>query len=81
MLPQTKCHFHPLRRALAALRQHSRERPFDRRDHGRRHERTLRPSRANSPVKPLACGLLEIAAANSQEIETNVPRVQRRVGG
>jgi hypothetical protein len=81
MLPQTKCHFHPLRRALAALRQHPRERAFDRRDHGRRLERTLRPGRANSPVKPLACSLLEIAAANSREIETNVPKVQRRVGG
>jgi proteasome lid subunit RPN8/RPN11 len=70
-----------LRRALAALRQHPRERPFDRRDHGRRHQRTLRPGRANSPVKPLACGLREIAAANSREIETNVPKGQRRVGG
>ena len=30
---------------------------------------------------PAACDLLGIAAANSREIETNVPKVQRRVGG
>jgi FAD/FMN-containing dehydrogenase len=36
---------------------------------------------ANSPVVPLARDLLGIAAANSREIETNVPKVQRRVGG
>jgi len=36
---------------------------------------------ANSPVTPLAHDLLEIAAANSWEIETNFPKVQRRVGG
>ena len=35
----------------------------------------------NSPVVPLARDLLGIAAANSREIETNVPKVQRRVGG
>jgi FAD/FMN-containing dehydrogenase len=34
-----------------------------------------------SPVVPLARDLLGIAAANSREIETNVPKVQRRVGG
>ena len=32
-------------------------------------------------VVPLARDLLEIAAANSWEIETNFPKVQRRVGG
>jgi hypothetical protein len=32
-------------------------------------------------VVPLARDLLGIAAANSREIETNVPKVQRRVGG
>src|SRR6266700_2712065 len=36
---------------------------------------------ANSPVKPLAHDLLEIAGANSWDIETNFPKVQRRVGG
>jgi hypothetical protein len=40
-----------LRCALAALRQHPRERALDRRDHGRRHERTLRPGRAR-PLRP-----------------------------
>jgi FAD/FMN-containing dehydrogenase/Fe-S oxidoreductase len=35
----------------------------------------------NSPVVPLARDLLGIAAANSREIETNFPKVQRRVGG
>src|SRR4030081_1438786 len=34
-----------------------------------------------SPVVPLARDLLGIAAANSREIETNFPKVQRRVGG
>ncbi len=36
---------------------------------------------ANSPMVPLARDLLGIAAANAREIETNVPKVQRRVGG
>jgi hypothetical protein len=36
---------------------------------------------ANSPVRPLAHDLLAIAAANSWQIETNFPKVQRRVGG
>jgi FAD/FMN-containing dehydrogenase len=36
---------------------------------------------ANSPVVPLARDLLGIAAANAREIETNVPKVQRRVCG
>jgi hypothetical protein len=34
----------------------------------------------NSPVVPLARDLLGIAAANAREIETNFPKVQRRVG-
>jgi FAD/FMN-containing dehydrogenase/Fe-S oxidoreductase len=36
---------------------------------------------ASSAVVPLARDLLEIAAARSWEIETNFPKVQRRVGG
>jgi FAD/FMN-containing dehydrogenase/Fe-S oxidoreductase len=36
---------------------------------------------ADSAVVPLARDLLEIAAARSWEIETNFPKVQRRVGG
>src|SRR5712691_3055970 len=35
----------------------------------------------DSPLIPLARDLLEIAAAQSWEIETNFPKVQRRVGG
>ena len=40
-----------LRRALAALRQHARERPVDRRYPGRRQQGALRPGRAR-PVRP-----------------------------
>src|SRR5262250_1627986 len=36
---------------------------------------------AASPLRPLAQGLLELAAAQAQEIEDRFPKVQRRVGG
>ena len=59
-----------LRRALAALRQHARQRALDRRDAGRRHARAFRPGRArpvrpaaNSPLRPLARDLLGIGRA------------------
>jgi hypothetical protein len=49
-------------------------------------ERTLARPRASQDLPAnssvvLARDLLGIAAANSREIETNVPKVQRRVGG
>jgi FAD/FMN-containing dehydrogenase/Fe-S oxidoreductase len=36
---------------------------------------------AASPLRPLAHGLLGLAAAQAQEIEARFPKVQRRVGG
>jgi FAD/FMN-containing dehydrogenase/Fe-S oxidoreductase len=49
--------------------------------HFGRAARDLSDLPLNSPVVPLARDLLGIAAANSREIETNFPKVQRRVGG
>src|ERR1700730_12300030 len=54
-------------------------------DGGRAHfgpiARDLSTIPADSPLRPLAHGLLGLAAAQAQEIEARFPKVQRRVGG
>ena len=76
-----------LRRPLAALRQHARERAVDRCGAGRRHAGAFRPGGGDlsdcrrSPLRPLARDLLALGAREADEIEARFPKVQRRVGG
>ena len=78
-----------LRRALAALRQHARERhrrstrcwPTAARRISARWRRTCPICRTNSPLKPLARDLFALGAREADEIAARFPKVQRRVGG
>ena len=78
-----------LRRALAALRQHPRERAVDRRAcwptarkaHFGPVAADLSDMPANSPLRPLARDLFALGAREADEIAARFPKVQRRVGG
>ena len=76
-----------LRRPLAALRQHARQRALDRRDAGRRHARRISGRSAADVndvpplLRPLARDLLALGAREADEIAARFPKVQRRVGG
>ena len=78
-----------LRRPLAALRQHARERALDRRAcwptaakaHFGPVAADLSDLPANSPLRPLARDLFALGAREADEIAARFPKVQRRVGG
>ena len=76
-----------LRRALAALRQHARERPLDRRGAGRRNGRAFRSGGERSlRCAGRRCGRWRAicsrsARARRTKIAARFPKVQRRVGG
>ena len=78
-----------LRRPLAALRQHARERhrrstrcwPTARKAHFGPVAADLSDLPANSPLRPLARDLFALGAREADEIAARFPKVQRRVGG
>ena len=77
-----------LRRPLAALRQHARERALDRRAAGRRQQGAFRAGGGRSlgpagefAAAPLARDLFALGAREADEIAARFPKVQRRVGG
>ena len=78
-----------LRRALAALRHHARQRasrstpcwPTAPRAHFGPVAAGLSNLPSGSPLRPLARSLLDIGLREADEIEARFPKVQRRVGG
>ena len=77
-----------LRRPLAALRQHARERPLGRCCPRRRQQGAFRPRcgglvrpAGDSPLKPLARDLFALGTREARRDRGALPKVQRRVGG